>query len=532
MQQGAFGTVAAASSVRYSQAFRALQLMAVATAAAPASLCSDEARVFLDILTHDDHNSHYVLARRAAGGAWSETAIKAGDYAALSFADNADYYLTRNGFTGRRRLLNRVRQINALMFDIDCHGGNSALVLPDLTACVLQAINDGSLPEPSLLVDTGRGLHLYFVLHRATPYRVKGGSVNERGLKFVKDVEASLAASIERVVSGIPGAQLDRSVFDFARVGRVPGSFNAAAGRRCTLLAHSQALYTLEDLKAYAAPAAASAANAAPAAPRRGRLMKFDRLMGARLRKVEELQAFRGFDCYGSRQNMCFVYYNTATQIYGPEEALSLTLRYNARFKSPLPEADIRAISRTVDKVVIQFGACKGQKGFYPLKAGNLAEKLGMSAEEAKQTNFFASKRMEDRMAAREATVTKRKNRNAEIVRLYAKEGLTQAEVVSALAGSEFACCLRTVASVIKRAGAKRAVKVALKEAAGLALAATQGAKAAAQDSPVSFLGFPHAKNWQTGCCVDGPLPCLDSSAGPPPLSGFSCGLSPFASST
>ena len=455
------------------------------------SLCADETRVFFDILTHDDHNSNYILAR-SDGNRWTERSVRAGSYESLAFRDKASYYLTRNGFTGKKRLATRTRQINALMYDIDCHGEGSASVLPDLTAAFYEAFSRDVLPEPSLFVFTGRGLHLYYVLEKATPYLVKGGNVNERGLAYVHDVEARLAKRIQTVVSPFPEAELDTSVFDYSRVARIPGSWNAKAGVACTLLSYSTDYYTLPVLARYgdALP------SAKKSAPRRGRVVRFDRLMSARLRKVEQLQAHRHYDCQGSRENMCFVFYNTATQIYGPDMAYEMTTAFNSRFVNPLPESDIDAIKKTVDSVVIAYGSHKGETGFYPLSADNLSSKLNMSSAEASEIGFFASKRIEDRLAAKETTRRRKQHRDQEILRLYTKEGLTQKQIVLALSGTPEQCSLRTVASVVAKYHASRAKKEALKVAAAKALAKRASDSSACKD----------AKIWHTGCSVVGTI--------------------------
>ncbi len=455
------------------------------------SLCADETRVFFDILTHDDHNSNYILAR-SDGNRWTERPIRAGSYESLAFRDKASYYLTRNGFTGKKRLATRTRQVNALMYDVDCHGDGAASVLPDLTAAFYAAFSRGVLPEPSLFVFTGRGLHLYYVLDKATPYLVKGGNVNERGLAYVHDVEARLAKRIHTVIAPFPEAELDKSVFDYSRVARIPGSWNAKAGTACTLLSYSTDYYTLPVLARYgdALPATKKTAS------KRGRVVRFDRLMSARLRKVEQLQAHRRYDCQGSRENMCFVFYNTATQIYGPDMAYELTVSFNNKFTNPLPASDIDAIKKTVDSVVVAYGSHKGKTGFYPLSAENLCNKLNMSSAEATEIGFFASKRVEDRLAAKESTRRRKQRRDQEILRLYTLEGLTQKQIVLTLADTPEHCSLRTVATVISKNHASRAKKEALKVAAEKALAKR------ALDTPTC----KDAKIWHTGCSVGGAI--------------------------
>ena len=493
----------------------------------------DEASTFFNLITHDDHGSSYILAR-SDGRVWSERVVRAGQGDRLSFADDASYFLTHNGFVGTRRRVDQTRQINAIMLDIDCHGDDFADTVTALGARLDEAFACGFLPRPTMLVNSGRGYHAYYVLDRATPFRVKGGGYNQRGVKFVGDVTRNLSALYQMAIDDVEGAEVDRCVYDLARVARVPGSYNPAARQRCALVFSDGGYWSLRDLVRYRSlapsPAQARCANASPTgvstastaatpggtsgrrAPR-GMLITFDRVLVSRLRKVRDLQEYRHFSCVGSRDNLCFVFYNTATQIYGPARARQLLGAFNARFVAPLPDKDLDQIARTVDNVVIKYGVHAGERGFYPLSAQTVVEKLGLTADEVEALRFFDSKRREDRAAARLQTRRRREARNAKIIELYESGSMTQAAVAKAVG-----CSLRTVSSVLNdpdlgrslapapTPGERESQLPAAMEAASATDQAATRASGAPQAPATGAISPRYANFWHTGCCVEKPL--------------------------
>lgn len=175
--------------------------------------------------------------------------------------------------------------------------------------------------------------------------------------------------------------------------------------------------------------------------------MLFHPLMMSRLNKVAELQEYRNFDCEGTRELMGFVFYNTAVQIYSREDARERLDAFNARFAKPLPASELGGIVSSVDNVV----NVKGERGHYVLRAHKLADLLALTDKEMEDLQFFASKRMAERMEAKRRTSEKRQARDELIVGLYKVGNKTQKQVAEAVG-----CCLRTVKTVLKKAGLTR----------------------------------------------------------------------------
>ena len=416
------------------------------TAAARASIIENAREKFFRLLFHDDRSSYYVISSDVSG-AWADTAIKADAIAAYQFDMVHNYYITHNGFTGKRRVSVRTRQLNALFFDIDFHGASPSECdrLIDMTLGRLHgAIQTDELPRPTMILDSGRGVHLFFVLERSIPYRFrKSGEVNEPGISFFNHVQAQLADLLDELLADVPEAKVDRAVFDFTRVSRIPNTFNTKAGRHARLVFAEEVYHSLSDLNAYKVASPAHKSASKKKLDGRAVIMKYDRLLLSRLNKIVELQEHRNFDCEGSRELMSFVYYNTAAQIYRKEDAWESLLAFNSRFNDPIALSELEGIRTAVSGV----RNVKGEVGYYVLSASKVVELLSLTEEEIEATHFFASKRMVERMEAKKKTKAKRDARDKRIVELYKKGSMTQQQVADAVG-----CSARTVYAVLKAA--------------------------------------------------------------------------------
>lgn len=415
--------------------------------AAVACAQESEWEVFCRLITHDDRNSYYVVSSDASGS-WADTAVKKESLPALGFNATANYYMTHNGFTSCCRKANEVRQLNALFFDLDCHN----LPAPETRAAVsdtIQAINasvqSSALPEPTMLIDSGRGVQLFFVLERSVPCRLAQNNSGEKGVVLFQHVQQQLARAIAAAISHVKGISVDQATFDASRVSRIPGTFNVKANRFATLVRASERFYSLAELASFTARLALrsfSSKNARRTHTHTATLIKYQPLMMSRLAKLVELQQYRQFDCFGTRELMSFVFYNTAVQIYSRENAVERLRAFNARFTTPLANSEIKGIVSSVDSVV----NVRGEKGYYLIGAQRLTELLALTPEEIVAVNFFESRRSIQRKEAKRQTAQKRVRRNKHIVELY-NQGFTQAAIAR-----KASCSIRTVASVIKTA--------------------------------------------------------------------------------
>lgn len=462
-------------------------MVKTATASATYSQAADlspakQKERFCNVLLHDDRSSYYVVATLESGR-WKEVGgVSVAELGVLDTMGRPDVFVTHNGFTGRRRNELSCRQITALLLDIDFHDSSLSFDArrarkDEVLRRVFEAKDKSFFPAPTIIVDTGRGLQVYFVLDRSIPYRLKGGVINERAINLAKRVQERLFDAAEEILAGVPGVEVDRSVGDLSRVSRLPGTWNSKAGEFCRLVyVDEKQLWNLFSLYAFGprreeqqrrrASVAASAAEGV------------EGLLMSRLQLVEDLRDYRNGECGGHRELMCFVYYNTAVQLHSPQTAQIMTWRLNESFTEPLPPAEIEEIFRSVSKVV------------YRMKAETVAQKLGMTQAEREATGFLSSKTAK-RAEARRKTAARRAERDRRIVALYAAGGTTQ-EAVAAAVG----CCSRTVFTVLKRNGLTRPHSASRKGmqavlAARAAALRAEAEEASSQKSAPRFCSVP-----------------------------------------
>lgn len=406
-----------------------------------------EWEIFRTLITHDDRNSYYVVSSDASGS-WEDTAVKSESLPAIGFNTKSAYYMTHNGFTSACRKSEQVRQLNTLFFDLDCHDRDlketRAIVSKTLSA-LKTAVGEGILPQPTMTIDSGRGVQLFYVLTRSIPYRVSAnGQVNIKSVKLFENVQKRMALLLDSVISPIKGMSVDRATFDVSRVSRIPGTYNAKAGRFAKLYEYSfDALYSLSKLSEFA-PSRAEQPNCKTnlkrAFKKTSSIIDYQPLLNSRLTKIIELQKLRDFNCEGNRELMSFVFYNTAVQVYPHQVAQQKLSSFNSNFMNPLNASELKGIIKSVDSVT----NLRGEQGYYLIGANRLRELLAMTLEEEVAINFFESKRSVLRKEAKRITKEKRERRNARIVTLYRQGSHTYASIAR-----QVSCSVRTVATVI-----------------------------------------------------------------------------------
>lgn len=412
--------------------------------------------LFLATLTHDDRGAFYVVCHRTAKdgdeehGGWTEgrgvTADELKDERGQWWTET-NAYVTVNGLSRRRRSSAALFQKNTLFFDIDVHEGDHGIAVPAVSSALHQAIDHGLVPMPTMITDTGRGLQLYYVLERSIPRWIKLGdgerSENARALGFAASLERALDSVLEACVCAcVEGAKLDNSVHDYARVGRIPGTYNTKAGAYCRLVTCSGKLWSLGELsKRVTSPSPTKKpSDWVPALTPHATRAFLLRRMRALEKLVELRESGGGSGCCTNRcrNELVFTYCCAAVRVAGPTNARKLTHALNQRFRAPLRACEVESTIASVER------------RRYKLRNSRVVENLGITPDEAHSIGLTTSRREEERSAAKAATAAKRAKRNARIVELRGS-GLTQAEVAT-----EVGCSLRTVCTVLREAGMTR----------------------------------------------------------------------------
>ena len=146
-----------------------------------------------------------------------------------------DVYGSVNEFSMAKRSEATIVKLNKLMCDLDCHeGGFNEWV----TLEVLRADFFGSqVPYPSEVVNSGRGLHLYWYLEDE-------GRESLAKWKTVQQIILNSLAPISEQTS----CNVDFKCIDPARVLRVEGTWNTKSKSPCRLIEKTNLTYTLDDI--------------------------------------------------------------------------------------------------------------------------------------------------------------------------------------------------------------------------------------------------------------------------------------------
>lgn len=175
-------------------------------------------RIHADLRTPADHflalvtqqrNDHLLWARgrkQSDGREWYKLNAEVAVQELSRYTNEPDIFITPNEFYGWR-LVRLLAGLNAFFVDIDVHGGQADPVATAMQA--LSTIESARLPQPNMIVYTGRGAHLYWLFSR-TP---------KHALPRWQLVQKTLA----QLVAG------DKQAIDVTRILRVVGTTNPQA---------------------------------------------------------------------------------------------------------------------------------------------------------------------------------------------------------------------------------------------------------------------------------------------------------------
>lgn len=436
-----------------------------------------EQQFFIKTLHHANHCSYVSRLRLLNGkGQYSSTNLAEIE----SYDKDYDTYVSLHSFSRYGRLAENIREITCIYYDLDMHDEQCPVsFIEDCTDNTLQVLYDAiygdeSLPEPTIITRTGRGLGIFYVLERSIAC-AKGRNAGQ--VEFWKLIYRRLGEKIKtmlipenNLLADDPEAllELDEKVIcDVSRVTRMPGTWNQTVGKECRVLfpEHPEdepRYYTLKELSAYVFSKVYTATRK-PEDPlvekpkvvikrkRSGNIVEFDFFLKAflqeRIEALEKLQAFRKGKGIGCRDYMCFTYYNHAKQLYGTEQAINMLVSFNNAYEDPLPESEIRNIIKGINRC-----SSDTYEGYYKLTNEWIIKNLKVSVLERDILDFDVSKRKLQRKLAHQETLRVREERNRKITEYIEHH---QDETYVSIA-ARFDVSLRTVKSIAKDAGIGR----------------------------------------------------------------------------
>ena len=304
----------------------------------------DEINTFNEILTKNNRNSFHVFCNRNQfQKRWKQKGLKPEELSAhmRNLDPKINCYITVNGFVDIKRTSSHLRQINGFLIDLDYHTDTDLRELDRMKEqafiIIMDLVADNTVLEPTVIVDSGRGLQLLYLYEDPICYKKKDGTRNTAAInthkkliqKYFDIFEVCFNSTIEdRLV-------IDRSVSDLVRVCRLPGTFNMHTRTMAFIRYFSNCYYRFEDF--FSKGVFSSINNGNNQTEKKKSLHRGKRnkkifyedgtdkgILLLRKKNLEELQILRNYHCDGYKHQMCFMYFNTLIQLLDFETAKQL----------------------------------------------------------------------------------------------------------------------------------------------------------------------------------------------------------------
>jgi DNA-binding CsgD family transcriptional regulator len=295
-----------------------------------------------------------------------------------------DVYIASSTFYKPKRSTSNIRQFRALYIDIDVERygkyGKSETVY-----MVHELVNENKIPTPSMIVDSGRGWHLYWRIKNA-PYGAiyTWQEIEDYLYNQLKDLGADIQAT------------------EGARVLRLPDTINSRINKECkVLIINDDIEYSMYDLreeylnykhkKSYQLEIHQTKEINKKKSGTISRLFNSYTLHLARANDIETLCSLRKYDVKGYRNFIlhCYAYWK-GIYTRDIEELEKEVIEFNNAFRNPLKESEVSAILRCIPKAISKFieyeQVTKGMKdkGGYWYKNQTLIERLDITLDEQK----------------------------------------------------------------------------------------------------------------------------------------------------
>ena len=344
-----------------------------------------------------------------------------------------DYYITRNTFKSlkSRPCLEDLQALNNIVIDIDCHGYMSVTnyqnKLGKLVYKLDQCVSEGRLPEYNYLVETGRGLQVW--------WGIRSCCASKKNISIYRSVSAYFCHVLKELADAPFSVDTSASCSPAGLV-RFPGTHNQKGFHKKVVFtlrqfshmdmhkffdAHKEEICALFPARRIAAGSTEKERNLALAWSRLDGLIRVikhrDSPAGQELRDLNLFCAF----CFFSRLM-------DHEKIY--EDVLE---KVNRCFKKPMPEREYRRYLSTASRK-----SCI-------ITDDKVAELLDFNQEERELFGSRKKKRTGLKRAVKEPC--RYKGRDRDIVK-YIKAGMTDTECAR-----KIGCSRTTVANVRKKRG-------------------------------------------------------------------------------
>lgn len=309
---------------------------------------------FADLVFAADYPEYkglVTIVRRPKGTSTMETvasvpAEEAGEWLSrMHVSANADYYITKAQFKAAQTWdTDELFALNAIWVDIDAHEKASNCPNPeDALSLLSQGLEIWTeLPEPNIVVYSGRGFHLIWLIGQCA---ASLGFMASEISKHIGNAIQNLLTDLQIIGYSVDSGYCS----NIAGLTRIPGTFNTHANNYCTCeIRHSVRMSLVEEYKDLQFCSKKSIATSEPChryMPTSAQAAG-ERRVNALLKLLELRTNWEGY-----RDYFLLILFSACQMAgYSNDDSLRLTLKANTELKSPLSEREVQSLLSTAVK--------------------------------------------------------------------------------------------------------------------------------------------------------------------------------------
>lgn len=319
---------------------------------------------------------------------------------------DADYYLTKAQFKAAQTWDGgELFALNAIWVDIDAHEKASNCPNPeDALSLLSQGLEIWTeLPEPNIVVYSGRGFHLIWLIGQCA---ASLGFMASEISKHIGNAIQNLLTDLQIIGYSVDSGYCS----NIAGLTRIPGTFNTHANNYCTCeIRHSVRMSLVEEYKDLQFCSKKSIATSEPChryMPTSAQAAG-ERRVNALLKLLKLRSKWEGYRDYFLL--ILFSAYQMAG--YSNEDSVRLTLEANTELEPSLSEREVRSLLSTA------------MKKHYKMKNAYIITTLDLTADEQTAIGISAmptgAKKRGKNQARDERTAAKLKVENRRIMRMH-----------------------------------------------------------------------------------------------------------------
>lgn len=258
---------------------------------------------------------------------------------------NKDVYIAPNTMYKKQRRVNNIRQFRALFQDLDIQNLNYSK--EEVIYLIYILSYEKKIPKPSMIVDSGRGLHIYWKIQNA-PFGA---------LHTWQELEDYLYYQLKHL-----GA--DRRATDGARVLRLPNTLNSKNNALCEVIEINDDIeYSMYELreeflkyKPKQLQFQESKTKTKKSKVISNKFFNSYSLHTLRIQDIETLCELRGYNLKGYRNMIlhCYAYWK-GIYTRDIEELEKEVIELNNSFIEPMKDTEVKAILRCIPKAIDKF---------------------------------------------------------------------------------------------------------------------------------------------------------------------------------